>query len=90
MIENVYRLQVMNTDEQPHRYRIAVSGIEEIRLVTPSELEIGATESRIVPVTVRVPAGSGQPGPNRVEIELRGLSGQTAQVREKTMFFVPR
>jgi polyferredoxin len=28
MIENVYRLQIMNTSEQAHVYKIAVSGID--------------------------------------------------------------
>ena len=30
MIENVYRLQIMNTEETAHRYRISVSGIDGI------------------------------------------------------------
>lgn len=90
MIENVYRLQIMNTDEQARRYRIKVSGIDGIQLATPGEVQFGATESRFVPVTVRIPAESGKPGTNRVYFELSDQSDASLHVREKSMFFVPR
>lgn len=89
MVENVYRLQIMNADEQAHLYRIDVSGIDGITLATPAEVELGATESRLVPVTVRVPAGSGKPGTNRIHFELSDRADKSLRVREKSMFFVP-
>jgi polyferredoxin len=36
IIENVYRLQVINTDERGHRYRISASGIDGLT-VDPAE-----------------------------------------------------
>jgi cytochrome c oxidase accessory protein FixG len=90
MIENVYRLQVMNTDEAPHRYRLSVSGIDSIALATDSEIEVEATGSRAVPVRVRVAAGQGQPGSNKIEFELRSIDHEHLKVEEKAVFFVPR
>lgn len=90
MIENVYRLQIMNIDEQAHRFRIRISGVDGIMLASPGEVTLQGTESRAVPITVRVPSGSGQPGPNEVSFALQALDDPTLQVREKAMFFVPR
>ena len=90
MIENVYRLQIMNTDEVAHRYRIAVSGIDGIALATPDEVALQGTESRAVPVTVRVAHGKGVPGPNQVAFKLTALDNDSLRVREKASFFVPR
>ncbi len=90
LIENVYRLQIMNTAETAHRYRISVSGIATIRLATPDEVALAGTASRGVPVTVRVARGSGAPGSNKIEFQLTSLDGQNVMVKEKAVFFVPR
>ncbi|OWW19190.1 cytochrome c oxidase accessory protein CcoG [Noviherbaspirillum denitrificans] len=90
MIENVYRLQVMNTSEQPRRYRLAVSGIDGIRITTADEVRLEATESRAVPVTVRVPHGKGSAGSNKVVFTLEATDDAGVRVEEKAMFHVPR
>jgi cytochrome c oxidase accessory protein FixG len=90
MIENVYRLQIMNTDEVAHRYRIEVSGIDSIALATPAEVELAGTESRAVPVRVRVAHGKAHTGSNRIEFELEALDRPHMKVEEKAVFIVPR
>ena len=90
MIENVYRLQIMNTDETAHRYRIAVSGIDGIALATPAEVTLQGTESRAVPATVRVAHGRGVPGSNRIVFELKASDDSALQVKEQASFLVPR
>ena len=72
MIENVYRLQIMNTDEVAHRYRIVVSGIDGITLASADEVTLQDTESRSVPVTVRVAPGKGVPGSNQITVRAEG------------------
>ncbi|OGB20795.1 MAG: cytochrome c oxidase accessory protein CcoG [Burkholderiales bacterium RIFCSPLOWO2_02_FULL_57_36] len=90
LIENVYRLQIMNTAETTHRYRISVSGIESIRLATPDEVVLEGTASRGMPVKVRIARGNAAPGSNRIEFELRSLDGSNVVVKEKAVFIVPR
>jgi cytochrome c oxidase accessory protein FixG len=90
MIENVFRLQIMNTDEMPHRYRIAVSGIDTIAMATPDVVEVEATASRALPVRVRVAHGKGDKGSNKIAFELKAVDGSDVQVTEKAVFFVPR
>jgi len=90
MIENVYRLQIMNTAETAHRFSLRVSGIESIALATPDEVQLNGTESRAVPIRVRVAHGAGKPGSNKIFFELTAVDDASLHVKEKAVFFVPR
>jgi cytochrome c oxidase accessory protein FixG len=89
-IENVYRLQIMNTDEAVHRYRLTVDGIDSVRLAGQEEIVLGATESRAVPVSVRTDAGKGDKGSNKIYFTLTAVDNPQVLVKEKAVFFVPR
>lgn len=90
-IENVYRLQIMNTDEDIHHFRLSVEGIDSIHLDgTADKIELGPTESRAVPVRVRVDAGAGQKGSNKIWFTLQVTDGDEAAIKEKAVFFIPR
>lgn len=95
-IENVYRLQVMNATEAPQRYRIEVEGLAGVVLGSPAEVQVAATESRWVPVSVQIPPESAAalgPGAHAIHFEIKRLTGADAgeaQVREKSTFVVPR
>ena len=91
MIENVYRLQIMNTDEDMHHFRLSVEGIDSIHLDgAAEEIELGSTESRAVPVRVRVDAGVGQKGSNKIWFTLQVTDGDELAIKEKAVFFIPR
>jgi cytochrome c oxidase accessory protein FixG len=90
MIENVYRLQIMNTDERTHRYRISVKGIDSIALATEDEVTLEPTASRAVPVRVRIAHGKGEKGSNKIWFELKAADDERLQVEEKAVFIVPR
>jgi cytochrome c oxidase accessory protein FixG len=89
-IENVYRLQIMNTGEAAHRYRLRVEGLEGAKVVENEVIEIAGATTRAVPVRVRVPAGVGRHGSNKIEFELSGLDDPSLHVEEKAVFIVPR
>lgn len=90
MIENVYRLQIMNTDESLHHYRIGVTGLDGIQLEGPGEVTLQATESRGVPVNVRVGEGIGNKGSNKIWFTLVDTNNPGIKLKEKAVFFVPR
>lgn len=90
MIENVYRLQIMNTSEQPHTYRIGASGIDTLAPATIREVTVGATETLAVPLRLRAVYGAGNKGSNPIEIELTALDDARLHVKEKAVFIVPR
>ncbi|MYN44840.1 cytochrome c oxidase accessory protein CcoG [Pseudoduganella sp. FT93W] len=91
-IENSFRLQLMHVEEQTRRYRISVHGLEGLTLTSPAEVRLEPASTRFVPVTVRLAAGQGQPGANRISFRLVAIDadGAPVQVEEKAMFFIPR
>ncbi len=90
IIENVYRLQIMNTDEKQHRFQMTVSGIDSIALATPAEVDLNGASSRAVPVRVRVNHGKGEHGSNKIMFGLTAIDEPTLRVQEKAIFFVPK
>jgi cytochrome c oxidase accessory protein FixG len=90
LIENVYRLQVMNTAESVHTFRVAVSGLKSIGLATPELVTLDAASARAVPVRVRVPREAARTGSNRIEFELTAVDDASLRVKEKAVFIVPK
>jgi cytochrome c oxidase accessory protein FixG len=90
MIENVYRLQVMNTSEQAHTFRISVAGIDSIRLETPAEVRIDGATTRAVPVLVRIDHATGSKGSNPIAFTLEAVDDPGLRVEEKAVFLVPK
>ena len=89
-IENVYRLQIMNTAETAHRYRVAVSGLPSIRLIHGDDVQLAGTESRALPVRVQIDHGVGKVGSNPIVFTLQALDDAHLSVVEKAVFFVPK
>jgi cytochrome c oxidase accessory protein FixG len=90
LIENVYRLQVMNTAETAHTFRIAVSGLPSIRLASPELATLDGASTRAVPVRVRVPREAAHTGSNRIMFELTAVDDPALRVAEKAVFIVPK
>ena len=56
LIENVYRLQVMNTDETPRHYTIGAQGLPGIRVVGVEQpVALGAASTRLLAVRLQAP-----------------------------------
>src|SRR5690606_32399113 len=64
MIENSYRVQIINSSEVPRRFRIVASGIDTVHVVGETEFLVEPTGVRLVPVSARVRPGAGNPGSN--------------------------
>ena len=89
-IENVYRLQIMNTQESPRRYHVEVKGAAGASIVTNGNLEIGSATTKAFPVRVRVPAKVLDGGSNRIRFIVTDLDAPDISVTEKAVFIVPR
>ena len=87
MIENVYRLQIMNTTEQARAFEIAVSGLPGIHVWGEKTTGVPAAQSRMVPVRVRVEPGLA-PGSHAIEFHVRALGVEGVEVREEAVFIV--
>jgi cytochrome c oxidase accessory protein FixG len=88
-IENVYRLQVMNTAEAPRRFALGVSGLDKIEIASERVVEVPAAAARSVSVDVRAPSESGHKGSNRIFFEVKAINHEDVFVREKASFLVP-
>ena len=87
-IENVYRLQLMNTSEEPRLLRIAVAGLPGAAIVDEEVVEIGGASTRALPVRVRAGAG-GEAGSHRIAFTITALDDASVSVREEAAFIVP-
>jgi cytochrome c oxidase accessory protein FixG len=90
MIENVYRLQVMNTGEQPHLFRIEVGGIPGAAIADEDVVELQGASARAVPVRVRIQPGRAHAGSNPIAFTVTALDAAAVRVTEKAVFIVPK
>lgn len=89
LIENVYRLQVMNVTERQHRYTLAVTGLDGIRLAgDDSQIEVPPATAKSFLISVRVPPESGPPGSHPIFFDVRAISDPTMAVHEKATFLM--
>jgi cytochrome c oxidase accessory protein FixG len=89
LIENVYRLQVMNVTEQPHRYTVSVTGMDGIKLEGESSLEVASAAAKSFNLSVRVPPESGKKGSQTIYFDVRAEGFEKMSVHEKATFLMP-
>jgi len=95
MLENVYRLQIMNATEAMQRYQIAATGLEGMQVDVESGNEahnivtVKPAEVRGVVVDLEIPDGSAESGAHKIFFEIKALDTNET-VREKSIFLVPR
>ncbi len=93
VIENVYRLHLMNASESPQRLRIGVSGLPglsmpEAQTVSPP---IGPAQAANVVVHVHYePDGSLAPGSHPIQFTIEELGNHDIRVVEESVFILPR
>jgi len=86
-LENVYRLQVMNTDEKPRRYDVTVTGPVPMEIMVRQTLEVPGATTLTFPVQVRAPAEGLKRGSNPVRFHLTATDDPSVSVHEKSVFF---
>ncbi|MEX0957706.1 MAG: cytochrome c oxidase accessory protein CcoG [Burkholderiales bacterium] len=92
VIENVYRLQIMNTSEKARSFLISVSGIEGIEIDSERQpIEMGPASARPVPVRLRAAREHTVTGANAIEFTIRAVddAGQELIITENATFVVP-
>jgi cytochrome c oxidase accessory protein FixG len=87
-VENVYRLQLMNTQEAPHRYRIRASGLPTLTVAGADEAEVSAAATRQVPVRLQIRPEAAAKGAHKIEFEVRALDDESIVARERSVFLV--
>jgi cytochrome c oxidase accessory protein FixG len=88
-IENVYNLRILNKDEHPHVFRLAVAGLAGAKLDDgPHEWRVGAGEVYTVAVRVEMPSGEIRGG-HDLKFTLSATDAPGLRVVEKARFIAP-
>ncbi len=91
VIENVYRLQIMNTDERARQFRVTASGLPGITVAGIEEpLELSPASNRMVPVRLRVNVDAAAPGTHGVEFHVEAVDDPAVARHERSSFILPR
>jgi cytochrome c oxidase accessory protein FixG len=88
-IENVYSLQIMNTEERAHRYKVTVEGLPDASIDGSNEVEVPAASLQSFMAVVRVPPDAGKKGANQIHFEVVSQDDAKIKVREKASFMLP-
>jgi cytochrome c oxidase accessory protein FixG len=94
MLENVYRLQIMNATESVQHYKLSAIGLDAIKVesdVADDEniVTVNSAESRWIPVRLQIPDGAVKSGSHHIQFVIEAIDlGE--QVTEESIFLVPR
>ncbi len=87
-IENIYRLQVMNTTEKDRRFRVMVEGLPSAVVDGDSIIEMSGASTRTATVKVRVKAGELPSGTHKLRFVVDAEDDAHVVVSEKSVFIV--
>ncbi len=94
LIENVYRLQIMNTQETPRTLGITATGIDDLKVGGVTlPVQIGPASTQMFTLNLRAPAESAQKGSTRIEFHIVPIgpdgkaNPEEFSLHEKSIFF---
>jgi cytochrome c oxidase accessory protein FixG len=90
MIENVYKLKIINMDEQPHTYSLSVSGIDDIRLeLEQAKIRVDSGKVMALPVRLLVREDTLTSRSSDIEFTLTATADPELSVSEHARFIGP-
>ena len=76
VIENVYRLQIMNTSEAAHRFTITAEGLPGLAVAGIDQpIEVAGASTQLVPFRLQAPVGDDDERDAEREVEHKGRDG---------------
>jgi polyferredoxin len=88
LVENVYRLQLMNTAERTRRITVTASGLESLTVVAPPVIEVPAATTQAVAVALRVDPARVAGGSYTVVFHVQDADEPRVRVDEKSRFLL--
>jgi len=94
MLENVYRLQIMNATETRQHYQISANGLDKLVLQSDvndaqGTVAVNPAQLRSIPVRLQIPDGTKPSGSHPVKFSVKSIE-QNETLVEKSVFLVPR
>ena len=88
LLENVYRVQIMNTQEMPHTYRITATGLESLHVASDDVIQVPAATTRQVPLRLRIEGGMADRGAHKILIQVQAVDDPSIAAVEDSVFIV--
>ena len=85
-VENIYRLQIMNTQEIAHRFLIRARGVQTLHLADDAVVDIPGASTRMVPVRLRIQKDQLHAGSHKIEFEVSAVDDASIAARERSVF----
>ncbi|MCK5719806.1 MAG: cytochrome c oxidase accessory protein CcoG [Thiomargarita sp.] len=89
LIENIYKLRVMNIDNQTHNYKVTVTGIDGLQLVKNQEIIVAPGSIMTLPVRLETEAINLKARSNTVIFKLIAQDNPELLVEEEARFLGP-
>jgi cytochrome c oxidase accessory protein FixG len=87
-LENVYRLQIMNTTERARQFTVTASGIDGVELVASLPVTVPAANAVTLPVALRVDPARTTAGSHPVRFHVEDSADARVAAHEKSIFYV--
>lgn len=88
-VENAYQISLMNMSEHSHRYRLSVSGLDNLQLLAPDNIEVQPGKVAEFPVRLLIDANTLQRPNNEIYFTVEAVEDPTQSVRAESRFFGP-
>ncbi|WP_027853613.1 cytochrome c oxidase accessory protein CcoG [Marinobacterium litorale] len=89
LIENVYTLKIANKEQNDHTYRISVSGIDGMTLVSEPVVDIAAGELLDYPIRLHVPPSDLEKPNYDIQFTVEAVDATSIRVTEENRFIGP-
>ena len=89
VIENVYRLNLINSAEFDRTFKVSVTGLPTLHIDTADTIEVASASNRTVALRVRAEPDAGNAGSNSIVIVVEAVDDSSVIQTSKTAFFLP-
>ncbi len=89
MIENIYKLRILNKDQLAHEYRVSVEGLPDLNLQAPARVRVAAGDVATVPVRVEADPGLLESASNQIIFSIEATDDSELAVTGKASFIGP-
>ena len=89
-IENVYKLNIMNTAEQTQKFVVTADGLPDISIARGAQIIAEPASTAAAVLAVRVPIETVKSGSHPIKFKIQSETDSSIHVDEKSVFLIPR
>jgi cytochrome c oxidase accessory protein FixG len=88
LVENVYRLQIMNTGEAPRRFVVRASGLQGLAVAAKQPIVVPGASTEAAVIALRVDPAEAPAGFHPIVLHVEDIDDPAVHADEKSKFFV--